>query len=233
MPDGQGAFGFDVPASQRLVLPNDTQRLTVIGKTGSGKTQAGVWHLSQRSIDKRPWIVLNWKYDDLLDSIPGVKVHKLGDRLPKKSGVYVTHPGPQDFEAVDELLWNMWHRERIGLFVDEGYMIPARSAAFQALLTQGRSKQIPIIMLTQRPAWVTRFAFSEADFIQLFQLADTRDAKTVRQFMPLPIDRGLPPYHSYWWDNGRNFKAVLKPVPERDNILDTFRYRLLPSRRVI
>lgn len=209
-----------------LKFPDDTQRITIIGKTGSGKTQGAAWLLSGRSYTTKPWMILDFKYDDLLGEIEGAQQHSLGSKLPKKPGLYITHPTPADEEKTEELLWNIWQRENMGLFVDEGYMIPARSPAFQAILTQGRSKRIPVIMLTQRPAWVTRFAFSEADYIQLFQLTDTRDEKTVRQFMPLPIERPIPQYHSWWWDNARNYKALLKPVPDRDIILDTFRDRL-------
>lgn len=227
MPDGgRGAA--------KLHWPDDTQRITIIGKTGSGKTQGAAWLLSERSYDRKPWIVFNWKYDDLLDGIPGAQEMKLGDRIPKKPGIYLVHPNPADTEAVEALMWRIWEHENVGMFVDEGYMIPARSPAFQAILTQGRSKRLPVIMLTQRPAWVTRFAFSEADYIQLYQLTDLRDAKVVREFMPLPIEQPLPGrYWSWYWDNIRNHKAVLQPVPNRDIILETFYRRLKQPRRVI
>jgi hypothetical protein len=218
-----------------LILPNDSQRITIIGKTGSGKTQGAAWLLAGRSYATRPWIVFDFKYDPLLAGLPGIKEIGVGERhVPKRPGLYVTHPTPADSEAVEDMLWRIWERERIGIYVDEGYMIPARSPAFQAILTQGRSKSVPVIMLTQRPAWVTRFAFSEADFIQLFQLTDTRDAKIVKQFMPLPIEAKLPaPYYSWWWDNARDFKAVLQPVPQKDTILDMFHRRLFQPRRVL
>ena len=220
-----------------LVLPNDSQRITIIGKTGSGKTVAALWLLSQRSIDRRPWIIFDFKLDPTLASLPGVKEIGLASKpaaLPKHPGVYIVRPKPSDIEAVEQMMWAIWERERVGLYVDEGYMIPARSHAFQAILTQGRSKRIPVIMLTQRPAWVTRFAFSEADYIQLFQLTDYRDTKIVKNFMPLPIEETLPaPYYSWWYDSPRNFKAVLQPVSDPDIILDTFKRRLTPARRSI
>jgi hypothetical protein len=218
----------------RLHFPNDQQRITVIGKTGSGKTQGGAWLLSERNYDRMPWLVFNWKHDELLDSIPGSKQMSLDDRVPKHPGVYVLHPNPADTADVEELMMRVWAHERVGLFIDEGYMIPRMSPAFQAILTQGRSKRLPVIMLTQRPAWVSRFAFSEADYIQLYQLTDRRDAKVVKEFMPLPIEQSLPgPYWSWYWDNTRNFKAVLQPVPSRDNILETFYRRLRQPRRAI
>lgn len=217
-----------------LTLPDDGERITIIGKTGSGKTQGAAWLLANRSYTEKPWIVFNWKYDQLLDDIPGAKVISVTDAVPKKPGVYLVHPHPGQEDAVEALMWRIWQRENVGVFIDEGYMISARSAAYQAILTQGRSKRIPTITLTQRPSWLTRFAFSEADYIQLYQLTDRRDAKTVREFMPLPIENRLPaPYWSWWWDNGRNYAAALKPVPKRDIILQRFKSRLIKPRRVL
>jgi hypothetical protein len=212
--------------------PTDTQRITVIGKTGSGKTQFAAWHLSTRSFTSKPWVVFDFKLDELLNQIPGTQELSVTAKAPRKPGLYLVHPNPDQTEQVDDLLWRIWERGNTGIYIDEGYMIPPRSPSFQAVLTQGRSKRIPVIMLTQRPTWVTRFAFSEADYISLFTLNDRRDIKVVQQFMPMPIENRLPDaYYSWWYDNARNVKAVLKPVPDRDRILDLFHARLIPQRR--
>jgi hypothetical protein len=217
-----------------FLVPDDSKRVTIIGKNGSGKTQGAAWLLAHRSYTSRPWIIFDYKYEELLNAIPGTREIDVSEKLPKHPGLYIVHPNPDQAEAVERMMWAIWAKERIGVYVDEGYMIGQRSPSFQAILTQGRSKSIPVIMLTQRPAWVTRFAFSEADYVQLFQLTDTRDQKIVRQFMPLPIENPLPgPYYSWWWDNGRNYKAILQPVPDRNTILDTFHSRLVQPRRVI
>lgn len=217
-----------------LVYPNDSQRITIIGKTGSGKTQAGAYQLARRSLTTRPWVVFDYKYEGIFRDIPHAEEIGLTGRPPKAPGLYLVHPNPSDEDAVEDFMWRIWEKENTGIFIDEGYMVPTRSPAFQAILTQGRSKRIPVIMLTQRPSWVTRFAFSEADYIQCFQLTDRRDQKTVREFMPLPVENDLPaPYHSWWWDNTRNYKAVLRPVPDRDTILDMFHARMSQPRRVI
>lgn len=212
--------------------PTDTQRITIIGKTGSGKTQFAAWHLSTRSFTSKPWVVLDFKLDDLLNAIPETRELAVTSKAPTRPGLYIVHPTPAQERETEDFLWRIWERGNTGLYVDEGYMINPRSEAFQAILTQGRSKRIPVIMLTQRPTWVTRFAFSEADYISLFTLNDRRDVKVVQQFMPMPIEQRLPDaYFSWWYDNARNIKAVLKPVPDRDTILDLFHARLVRPRR--
>lgn len=217
-------------SAPKFRLPNDTQRVTVIGKTGSGKTQGSAWLLSQRNFDAQPWIVFDYKRDGLLNSLPGATHLRIGDPPPKKNGLYLVHPNPGDNEKVEAFLWKVWERGRTGLYIDESYMLDKRSEAFQAILTQGRSKHIPVIAATQRPVEVSRFLLSEADFIQLYQLTDTRDIKTVKQFMPLPIEKPLPPYHSYWYDNAHNFRATLHPVPSADGIRTLFNTAIGPRR---
>ena len=219
--------------SDRLHLPGDTDRITIIGRTGSGKTQGAIWQLAQRSFTRMPWLAFNWKLDPALDAIPGAVDLRLSDRVPRRPGIYLLHPRPDDTEAVDDLLWRVWERGETGLYIDEGYMIPARSAAFQAVLTQGRSKRIPVITLTQRPLWLSRFAFSEAEYIQLYKLTDSRDLDVVAKFMPMPIHAPLPgPYYSYWYDGPHDYKAVLQPVPDINIILDRIRNRIRQPKRV-
>ena len=204
-------------------LPSDTDRITIIGKTGSGKTQGAAWLLSLRSWKVRPWVIIDFKRDDLLNSIPGLKRLDIKASIPSKPGLYIVHPNPGQDEEVEDFLWKVWAKEHTGLYLDEGYMIPARSAAYQAILTQGRSKHIPLMTLTQRPAWLSRFAFSEADFIQLYKLTDVRDLKIVKQFVPLSIEKPLPAaYYSYWYDNAANYGAVLSPVPDKQSIIGNF-----------
>ena len=109
----------------------------------------------------------------------------------------------------------IWEQENCGLFIDEGYMI-AKSKAFVALLTQGRSKNIPLLTLSQRPRLVTPFAFSEADYLMIFRLSKPEDRKTMQDYVDQDISKRLPPYHSYWYDVTRDALTVLRPVPDRE-----------------
>lgn len=216
-------------------LPTDTQRLTIVGRTGSGKTQAAVWHLSLRSWDTKPWIVYDYKMDELINSVEGVR-HIDTSEIPKHPGIYCVHPHPDDIEAVQQQLWKIWERENIGIYVDEGYMIctgTMPNPAFRSILTQGRSKHIPVIILSQRPVWLDRFVFSESDFYQVFALNDARDRRTISAFAPADFAERLPDYHSFYYDVGADKIIVLKPVPKKQDILDAFAKRMEKTHRFV
>jgi hypothetical protein len=210
-------------------LPNDTQRSVIIGVTGSGKTHAAIWQLSLRSIDQVPWVIYNYKGDELIDNIPHAKHIGLDD-LPIKPGVYVVHPTPVDEPDVQAHLWAIWGRGSTGIVFDEGYMMGRNNHPFRAIQTQGRSKHIPAITLTQRPAWVDPFVFTEADFIQVFRLNHKRDKDRVAEFSPIDMEKQLPPFHSHYWDVGANSGSgshvIMRPVPEMTTIYATFHRRL-------
>lgn len=204
-------------------LPNDSQHHVLVGSNGSGKTRAAVWHLSQRSFRKMPWIVIDFKEDDLIAAIPAYTM-RVTDPLPEKPGIYIIRPHPYEQDELADLFVRIWQRENIGVYVDEGYMIdsPAANRAYKLLLTQGRSKNIPTITLSQRPVWINRFVLSEATFYQTFRLNDDRDIKTLQQFMPNEAARVLPPYHSWYYDGGQNELYVMKPVPSDAEIVKNF-----------
>lgn len=212
-------------------LPDDSHRATIYGKTGSGKTIAALWQLSHRSYDTKPWIVLDFKGDINISQIPYTKEFAIGD-TPQEPGIWLAHPIPEvDDEKVEKTLWGIWRNENTGLYVDEGYMVPKKSSAYKALLTQGRSKHTPVITLTQRPVWMSRFAISEADFHQVFFLSDSDDRKVVQRFIPYDIDARLPEFHSYYYDVGTEDLLALAPVPALAEICETFEKRLGPTQK--
>lgn len=209
--------------------------MTITGRTGSGKTQAAAWHLSMRSWDVRPWIVYDYKMDELLNEIQGVR-HIDTNEVPKHPGIYFVHPHPDDIESVIKQLWKIWEQENIGLYVDEGYMICSPqmpNPAFRSILTQGRSKHIPVITLSQRPVWLDRFVFSETDYYQVFALNDARDRRTVQNFVPVDLEVRLPDYYSWYYDVGKDKPVVLKPVLQKQQLLALFDMRMRKTNRVI
>lgn len=209
--------------------PGNNNRTAILGRTGSGKTTFAVWLLSGFDFNAQPWLIANTKGDPLINEIAeieGVKTLEL-DETPGDTGLYIVNPAPDDGLALDGMFRRVWEKQNCGIYCDEGYMID-EVGAFNACLTQGRSRHIPMIVLSQRPAWISKFVFSESDFISVFQLQHSADRKNVAQFVPLDVDYRLPKYHSFWYNVGDNELARLGPVPDKARILHTFRAKFPP-----
>lgn len=213
-------------------LPNRTQRICIMGHTGCGKTQQGVFALaSLPSLETTPNVIIDYKGDDLINAIPYRQELSLGD-TPKTPGVHIVHPRPDEEEHTEKFLWRIWERGNTGVFVDEASMMP-KGGAFQALLRQGRSKRIPMINLTQRPSWIPRDVFSESDYYSVFHLNDKRDRKSINEFMPVDLDTPIPDYHSWYYRVKDRARFLLRPVPDSNTLLEEFGRRLAPKRRIL
>lgn len=205
-------------------LPSKRDRITIVGRTGGGKTQAALWHLSHQNFDTQPWVIFDYKMEDAINSIEGAEHIDVG-YIPKHPGIYIAHPLPSQGPEVDEHLFAIWGKEKIGVYCDEGYMM-GEGMGFLACLTQGRSKRIPMIVLTQRPVSISRFVFSEAQYFQIFSLNDKRDIKTVNSFAPIPFGVPLKEFHSYYYDVKKDVVNILKPVPMEDVTLQRIEDKL-------
>ncbi len=216
-----------------IVLPRYDKRTAIIGSTGSGKTQLAVWLLSTRDFQHRPWIIFDFKGDALIEEINPPEINVYGPP-PKKPGLYVVRPIPdRDDKAVMEFLWKIWANGHTGIYVDEGYMLGQRNPALNACLTQGRSKHIEMMILSQRPVWMSKFVFSEANFFAVMNLTLEDDRKFVGGYVGGRKINLLPRYHSLWYNADDQAGDILAPVPARDVLLDRFEQRLSKRRKVI
>jgi hypothetical protein len=215
--------------------PGDKDRFTIIGATGSGKTQAALYNLSRRNYDTKPWIIYDFKGEELISAIDGAVHMTMYEPLPKQPGIYVVHPVPGEEDIVEEHMTHIWEQGNTGVYIDEGYMLGQRNMGFRRLLTQGRSLRIPMIINSQRPVYMDRFVFSESQFFQVFRLQHSDDIKSAEKFIPFTLEelKKLPEFHSYYYDVKANEMVTLTPVPDADAILDTFDTRIPKMRRVI
>lgn len=229
-------------------MPGDTHRTIVLGRTGTGKSQFAINLLAQANFHAIPWVVIDFKGEDILKEIvkqnpQGIHLIKPSNKPPTKPGLYYMKANPIDDDELIELFVRRMHKQGyIGLFVDEGYMMPkfGNTAGFTLLQTQGRSLHIPMICLYQRPVWMSRFAVAQSDFRAIFKQDDTRDEKVIKEFCKpaiLPDGRKLgptelevlPDYHCLWYDVSRGQTSILRPAPDKDTILLKFRKRLSPQ----
>jgi hypothetical protein len=226
----QNFFEFD---RQTIQFPDDTQRLLIVGATGSGKTHAGLWHLSRRNYDIKPWVVYDWKRDPFINSLEGSYELSVNAPAPDYPGLYIVHPTPEDDnDAVEQQMRDIWRAEDIGVFVDEGYMISSKNKGFRMLLTQGRSKHIPMIVCSQRPVWMDRFVFTESEFKQVFRLQDDDDIKKMQSTIPHKLYR-LEKRWSWYYDSLEDKLNRLRPVPDQVAIRRIFEAKLSRLRKVV
>lgn len=221
--------------------PTDEQRTIILGRTGSGKTFFACHLFSGQNFHEMPWVIIDYKGDSLINTIVKqnkIKEVKPTEKPPTKPGIYIMHPRPHlDDEALENWLMRVWAQENIGLYIDEGYALPQK-AAFDMILTQGRSKKIPVIALYQRPVYMSRFAVAQADFFAAFDQNDERDLKTTQAFIKpavapdgseITVYYELDRYYCLWYNVSEGKTSVLRPAPARNAILATFRDRLQPK----
>jgi hypothetical protein len=219
-----------IDGGKKLRMPEGRDRIAVIGPTGSGKTYAAIWHLSLQNFDVKPWIIIDPKIDDNIAQIEGVEeIDLYADKLPSQAGLYIAHPVPSQMDDLDDYFMRVWEQENIGLYCDEGYM-NADGDGFLACLTQGRSKRIPMIILCQRPAFISRFVWSESQFFQAFDMTHEDDRKKLNMFMrgrnASIGDKHLPEFHSWYFDVKQQTLFAMKPVPKLDATLDVIANKL-------
>lgn len=219
--------------------PARDEHAAIVGRNGTGKTQFGYYVLSKRDLKNTVNIITDYKGEELFANTE--RIREIGyNELPNHPGLYLIKALPTEANEMEKMLWDIWRKENTGLFVDEGYMLPDEGA-FRAILTQGRSKRIPVITLSQRPVEISRFVFSEASHVALFHLNDDRDEKTVRAFTPkgfvewLPAEfetaGRLPKFHARWYSIKEDEKFILSPVPEADEIISAIDAQLEPKHR--
>lgn len=219
-----------------ITLPRYDKRTAIIGSTGSGKTQLAFWLLSTRDFDKRPCFIFDFKGEVLIEELEHLGAQEINvyGGLPKKPGIYILRPIPErDDKAVMNFLWLIWSRGKCIVWIDEGYMLGNRNPALNACLTQGRSKHIEMMILSQRPVWMSKFVFSEANFFAVMNLTLEDDRKYVSGYIGGNKINLLPPYHSLWYNADGQEGHILKPVPSRDELLDRFEQRLSNRRKGI
>lgn len=208
-------------------LPRDDEHVGIFGHTGSGKTQMGAWLLSKKRLKTRPHVIIDYKGDDLLNSLENSR--EIGFETPKKPGLYILHARIDQQENVEQWLWQIHEAGNIHLYADEGYMLPRlkRFGAVDAIQTQGRSRHVNMTVLSQRPIGIPRYVISEAAHIVLFHLNDDRDVSIAEQVVPhgfsswLPRgmkEKHLPRFWSRWYSVKNRGQYILRPVPEADEI---------------
>jgi hypothetical protein len=193
------------------------------GRTGSGKTTVACWLLSRSS---QHWVIFNPKHTAGYKTLPDSIVVKRFEPRPlltllkrhKFVILNLSHDEatPEYMDAILEWL----HRsiKNVGVCIDELYTFhSAGGRAGDGLLgwlTRGRELHQSFLGLTQRPAWISRFCFSESDFIGCMDLILEEDRKKMRDMTGQDAFLArVTNYRWLWYTVAEDLLRLYGPVP--------------------
>lgn len=200
------------------------KRCLVLGRSGSGKTAGAAWLLQQSLPVTKKWVILNPKDDELLARMgPHVdwEPQAILDAL-KTNNIVVVHPDASilsDPMKLDKPLFDLVETEKpISFLIDELlYFQKGNSTAgpgIMGLLTRGRSRGQAMIATTQRPANISQYFYSEANYYAIYSLTQPADQDRVTDFTNQPdLARERKPYYWVWYDVDKNISQEFGPVP--------------------
>lgn len=203
-----------------IIMPG--KRALIAGRTGSGKSTLACWLLN-RSPGR--WLILNPKhtsaYSDLDNSnvVAGIDMRDIEKSMQKYRFTIINptsrESSPDNMDDFILELHESWGN--IGLCCDELYTVHKNGVAGAGLLgwlTRGRELRQSFLGLTQRPAFLSQFLFSESDYISTMSLSLQRDRKRMIEMTDQPLmgDR-IPPRHWTWYDVVADDVKFYGPVP--------------------
>jgi ABC-type dipeptide/oligopeptide/nickel transport system ATPase component len=170
------------------------EHVIIVGDTGSGKT-----YLESKLLALRQHvIVLRTKPDNIIfDGFHKVPiVGKIGSQRFDDAGRLITKfllvPKYEDQQKQASLVFErVWKEGAWCIAIDETYyatQILKLEKQINKLLTQGRSKNVSIVCGMQRPAWVSRFALSQATHAFIFR-CEGKDLKSLAESLSPVIIR--------------------------------------------
>lgn len=208
------------------------ERGLLVGQTGSGKTQNAIFQLRHAPV--YPVLVFDTKIEDsffalpqgdeTLDLVQSVdELTRYSKQPPKQWADYILiRPAIneiQDFSALNEYCGLAYHRfGPATVYFDEAYNWHDRGTPppnLIGLLTRGRSKGKTTLIGTQRPSWISRFCFTEAQKHFIHFLGDERDRKTLDAVIPNFSTLPDPPEFHFWRYKvgSRQIPQLCAPVP--------------------
>lgn len=183
--------------------------MSLTGRSGSGKTTLGRYLMAR---SKMKWVVLDTKHDSGFDKafiIDGLPDAKKIMKAWEGNDLVVIRPSPmQNVKEVLDPYINYLHEslDNFGLFIDEAYQVafgPNPGPGLVAVVTRGRVRGQSVIVGSQRPSWIPKFCFSEANYFAVMSLNTLEDREKIYSFIGNEeVLKKQPPRKFWWYDVG-------------------------------
>lgn len=230
-----------------LLLPGE--RGLLVGQAGSGKTYAAAWmlrHTQQRAV------IFDTKTEPVFLSVARgrntIVVHSRAEMMKAldakntrdRAHYIIVRPPPSELSdpmSVDAYLESIYHAHtNLFVFIDEAYQLHRNSQAgpgLIGLLTRGRARGLTTLVATQRPAWLSRFALTEANKFYIFRLTDRRDWQRLGEIVPgIPKEGIMLPKHRFiYHEQGDDRVYRMAPLPMVADLGYTPQIDAKPERR--
>ncbi|MDD3474304.1 MAG: hypothetical protein PHP08_00190 [Candidatus Dojkabacteria bacterium] len=190
-------------------------RVAIFGRTGSGKTHlAKNWLLPH--YDKYVFWDIKHENTDVEHDIVINTPRELKKNITKYNKILYQPDDltDRDFNSICEIIFDSKDNS---LYVDEAALITTPSKIqywHKVIATQGRSYNVGIINVSQRPRDIHNTLISESEHLLIFSLSLETDIIKIRQQVGTAADEiyYLPKYHFLYHNVETNKSYIFKPI---------------------
>ncbi len=179
----------------KIKIRND-ERLVFVGATGSGKTVLAKHFLKRLN----RILVIDPKHTFRLD---GFKVRR---SLPVFGSEFriIYRPRLEDDEELAGLLMSIMRGKNATVYCDElatlAEMYPNTTLILADMARTGRERHVSVWTALQRPRWVPRVFFTEAEIVIMFNLRSAEDRDYMAQFVGPEASDPIEKY-TFWYSH--------------------------------
>lgn len=186
-------------------IPKHGERALVVGQSGSGKTQLSKWLLYHMP----GAIIYDTKTEPAFEEMgPVVSTTDEAFKVFAEEGddvdYVIVRPPPWMMAypmALDEMLLDHYDRGHgVTAYLDEAYQFHKNGRpgpGYLSLLTRGRSRDISTITSSQRPAFLSLFAFTELNHLFAMRLQHDDDRQRLSNVIANYHKRDKVPIHHF------------------------------------